>query len=246
MLSVIFVFIIFSLFIKMRSFDEKVRRRSYSRLVSFASFVSLKILGVSVNVKGIDSLEESQFLISNHMGVIDIMIIASLCPTLFITSIEMKQTPGLGFITEMAGCLYVERRSRQNIQNEIQEIRNALAQKLNITLYPEGMATNGEKIYPFKKSLLTAAAGTGVSLKPLVVNFTKVNGQNMNSYWRDFVCWYGDQSFLSAMLRTFSTFSIEAEVEFLDRVSIQSEDQRREVASILQSKIEEKFRPMIG
>jgi 1-acyl-sn-glycerol-3-phosphate acyltransferase len=224
--------------------DPAKRRRFHSKAVTISSRISLKILNVKVKKTEIESLESSQFIVSNHMGVLDILIIAAQQPTLFITSVDMRETPGLGLITEMAGCLYVERRSRLNIHNEIQNIRNTLTEGHNITLYPEGMATSGDKVYPFKKSLLTAAAGTGVPIKPVVVNFKKVNDEDISSRWRDFVCWYGDQSFLPAMMRTFSTASIEAEIHYLEKVIMESDEDRRAVAETLHGRISEKFHPI--
>ncbi len=253
MVHVILGFVVFSLVAKIIYRDIKSRRVLYSKSVHFTSWLTLIILNVKVHAfkekvpkknlkdKVIIRKNKAHFIVSNHMGVLDILIIAAEQPTLFVTSVDMRETPGLGFLTEMAGCLYVERRSRLNIHGEIQQIREALQQNLNITLYPEGKATNGEKVHPFKKSLLTAAAGTDVPIQPVVVNFKKVNGEKMSLKWRDYVCWYGDQSFLAAMLRTLSASQIDAEIEYLEPVKMHSDEERRHVAETLYQKISKAF-----
>jgi 1-acyl-sn-glycerol-3-phosphate acyltransferase len=87
----------------------------------------------------------------------------------------MKETPFLGHLAELGGCLYVERRDRSNINNEMLQIREALQQGFNVVLYPEGTSTNGEQVLPFKKTLMTAAAGTSVPIMPMVLNRINAN-----------------------------------------------------------------------
>lgn len=188
--------------------------------------------------------DQSFLLVGNHLGMLDILVLAAHHPSLFITSVDMRETPGLGFLTEMGGCLYVERRNRQNIMTEIGEIRSALQQQFSVVLYPEGTSTNGEKVLPFKKSLLTSAAGTGIPILPVVINYRKVNGEPMAHKWRDHVFWYGDQTFVPALMRIFSVHSVEVELEFCEEVDVHSEDERRHVASHLHQVISSKFTPI--
>jgi 1-acyl-sn-glycerol-3-phosphate acyltransferase len=171
----------------------------------------------------------------------DILVLAAKFPSLFITSVDMRETPGLGLLTEMGGCLYVERRNRSNIQNELLEIREALQQGFRVVLYPEGTSTNGERVLPFKKTLMTAAAGTGIPIQPMVVNYRRVNGEPMGHKWRDYVCWYGDQTFMPALLRVLSLKSVEVEIEFLPQILVRSEEHRREIAALVQKAIVEKY-----
>lgn len=238
-------YLLTSLFWRLWTRDIIRRRHHYTHTVSFYTTQALRLLNFRVNVIGKPHKEESFLLVSNHLGILDILVTSSQHPTLFITSIEMKQTPGLGLLCDMGGCLYVERRSRQNITTEIEEIRTVLKQGFSVTLYPEGTSSNGEKILPFKKSLLTAAAGTGVPILPMVVNYRKVNDEPMSAKWRDHVCWYGDQPFLSAMFRTMSAKSVDVDVEFLPTLEVHSEEQRREIAAQLQTMIESKYTPII-
>ena len=61
-------------------------------------------------------------VVGNHLGFIDIIAAASIRPNLFVTSQEMRNTPFLGLLTEMGGCIYVNRQSRTNILNELGEM----------------------------------------------------------------------------------------------------------------------------
>ena len=79
-------------------------------------------------------------------------------------------------------------------------------------------------------------------IKPFVINFAQVNGQPINDKWRDHVCWYGDHPFGSALWRLLTVKSVRAEIEFLPEIIIHNEEQRREIAAVIQKQVEAKFR----
>lgn len=225
--------------------DPKKRRHFFTAVVQAVCKVGIRFLNTTVIAKCVPEKNKNYLFVSNHLGILDIIVLSSIHPTLFITSVEMRQTPVLGLLCEMAGCLFVERRSRGNIHNEIGEIRGALQQGLCVTLYPEGTSTSGEKVHPFKKSLLTAAAGTDVPILPLVVNYRSVNGEPMSDKWRDHVCWYGDQKFPPTLWRLLTNRSVVAEVEFLEQIHVHSDEQRREVAAFTHAQISAKYAPIL-
>jgi 1-acyl-sn-glycerol-3-phosphate acyltransferase len=244
--AIIFIFLILayvltSLFWRVWTQDQIKRRHHYTRTVSFFCKFALRLLNFKILARNLPSQDESFLIIGNHMGILDIFVLASLHPSLFITSVDMRQTAGLGFLTEMGGCLYVNRRSRSQINREIEQIREALKQKFSVVLYPEGMSSNGERVLPFKKSLLVSAAGTGIPILPAAINYRKVNGEPMSHRWRDYVCWYGDQTFLPFVKRILSVKSVEVEIEFGEQVEVHTEEQRREVAISLQKWFIAKF-----
>jgi 1-acyl-sn-glycerol-3-phosphate acyltransferase len=229
---------VYRIFVK----DQLKRRKYFLQSVSFFCRLGLGLLGFEIKAINLPAKDKPYLLAGNHLGMLDILAVAGIKPTLFVTSVELKNTPGLGVIAEMSGCLYVERRDRSNIQNELTEIREALSQGCSVALYPEGTSTNGERVLPFKKTLLTSAAGTGVPILPMVVNYVSVNGEPMSHKWRDYVCWYGDDTFFASLIRIFQVDSVVVEIEFLNPVVVESEDQRKEVAAQVQHQIVQKYR----
>lgn len=245
-LFVLFIlsYVLVSLFWRVWSRDILVRRHHYTHTVSFFCRLALWLLRFRVHAKNVPPDEKAYLLVGNHLGMLDILVAAAHKPSLFVTSVEMRNTPGLGFLAEMGGCLYVERRSRSNITNEIGEIREVLRQGFSVSLYPEGTSTNGERVLPFKKTLMTSAAGTGVPILPMVVNYRKINGEPMSHKWRDYVCWYGDQTFWPALLRIFTVKSVDVDFEYLPEVMVHSEEERRVIAAKIQSMVVSKYDPI--
>ncbi|HND85557.1 MAG TPA: lysophospholipid acyltransferase family protein, partial [Pseudobdellovibrionaceae bacterium] len=152
------------------------RRQRLAENVRDHARFCLSVLGVDLKVSGV--LPQGRFLmVANHMGFIDILFLASQIPMTFVTSVEMRDTPFLGWITDMGGCLYVERRSRSSILRELEHIAQALKEGFRIVLYPESVSTNGEQVLPFKRTLLMSAAMAGVPIQPVVVNFKSIDGE---------------------------------------------------------------------
>jgi 1-acyl-sn-glycerol-3-phosphate acyltransferase len=233
-----------SLFWRVWSRDLVKRRHHYTHTVSFFCNLALRVIGLRTRTINHPANPKSYLIVGNHLGILDIFVLSSIHPSLFVTSVDMRETPGLGFLTEMGGCLYVERRNRSTVSENIIEIREALKQKFSVVIYPEGTSTNGERVLPFKKSLLVAAAGTGVPILPVIVNYRKVNGEPMSHKWRDHIFWYGDHGFFPHVIRLFGLRSIDVDLEFEKEMMVHSEQERREIAAHLQSVIEAKFTPV--
>lgn len=237
------LFLIVGLLARLFFRDLAKRRKIHAWMTSKTCSLALKIIGLTLKVKNPPDSQKSYLFVGNHMGFLDIFSVAAIHEVLFITSVEMQRTPGLGLVCDMAGCFYTERRGRQKLPQEIEKIRQALLQGHSIVLFPEGHSTDGSKVLPFKKSLISAAIGV-VPVKPFVINYLKVNNETMSHKWRDHICWYGDESFINIILRIFSTKSILAEIEFLDELKFESEESRKEVAQKAEEEIRQRFVPI--
>jgi 1-acyl-sn-glycerol-3-phosphate acyltransferase len=221
------------------------RRRFYVKTVSMFSRLGLWLMNAEINVFNEPPDNQHYFLVGNHQGMLDILVLAADHPSLFITSVDLRETPFLGTLAEIGGCLFVERRNRHNILNEMLEIRRALQQGLSVILFPEGTSTNGERILPFKKTLVSSAAGTGIPIKPFVINYRSVNGEPMSDKWRDYVCWYGDIQFYQALWRMLTVRSVKVDLEYFPEVIIHTDEQRREIVTQIQALVESKFTPIV-
>jgi 1-acyl-sn-glycerol-3-phosphate acyltransferase len=230
LLLVVIWFLLFAFIIHFITFNHIDRRKRFVENGSYCSKLILKIFNFDISILNEPANDKMHLIVANHLGFFDIFIISATIPTVFITSMEMRETPFLGLLTEMGGCLFVERRSRENIHNEIDEIARVLDQKFNVVLYAEGASTNGEKVYPFKKSLLMACAKSEANILPAVVNFREVNGEVMQHKFRDWVCWYGDMPFIKAIWNATQIQSCKAELQFLEEIGVGKDTDRKDVA----------------
>tara|TARA_Y100000768_G_scaffold389019_1_gene390428 strand:+ start:23442 stop:24224 length:783 start_codon:yes stop_codon:yes gene_type:complete len=191
-------------------------------LVSLYSKLLLVFLRTKLTVKDLRGEDrEKALIVCNHLSYIDILILSSKIPTCFITSQEIKETPILGQICTLAGCLFVERRSRKNILNEIKEIEVALKNNLNVLFFPEAKSTNGDKVQPFKRSLFQAAINTGHAVLPLTLNYKALDGHPITQENRDLICWYDDMEFAPHLWEVCGLRSLEVELTIHPKISTQ-------------------------
>ncbi|MBC7466071.1 MAG: 1-acyl-sn-glycerol-3-phosphate acyltransferase, partial [Bdellovibrio sp.] len=179
----------------------------------------------------------------NHIGFIDIVALQAVSSCVFITSKEMQKTPGLGQICDLAGCTYVDRKNRMNIQEELKGVIQVLKEGSRVVLYAESVASNGEQVLPFKKTLLMAAGFADRPIRPFVFNFREVNGGPVLYEHRDSLCWYGDENFVTAIWRSLKLNSIKVEIEFLPLVYTKPEDDRSVIAKRLHDMVSENYVP---
>jgi 1-acyl-sn-glycerol-3-phosphate acyltransferase len=217
------------------SFD---RARPYlTKVISITSIIGLKIFNVKVEKNLAPNLapikkQENYLIVSNHLSYLDILIISSNFPSCFVTSVEMKNTPFLGQVCLLGGCLFVERRKKFGITNEVNELSNALVKGLNVAIFPEAKSTNGEIVLRFKRPLFQAAINAKTKVLPICINYRTLDGEKINLRNRDKIFWYGEMPFLGHVLTLFSHRGIVAELnvmaslnptDFLDKNALSDE-----------------------
>lgn len=223
--------------------EPVTRRKKLAANCSFFSGLILKAFNVNLICKNIIPEDECSLLVGNHLGFIDIVCLQALRSCIFITSLEMKKTPVLGQITDLAGCAYVNRKNRMNIQDELKNITDVLQEGHRVVLYAESVASNGEQVLPFKKTLLMSAGFSGKPIRPFVFNFRLANGKPVLFSQRDSLCWYGDQTFFPAIWRSLHLDSATCEIEFLPLVHTTPDTDRTELSKALHAMVNEKYAP---
>lgn len=223
--------------------DKWRRVRIANRVMTLYCRWGLWLLNVRVNKSGAANLAKSGLLVGNHLSYLDVLLICAQTPTCFVTSKEIKETPFLGLICQMAGCLFVERRNKDNLQKEISEICEGLRRDLNITIFPEATSTNGEQILRFRKPLFTASVYSLRPVIPFCINYRRVGGQPIDTKNRDSVMWYGDMPFAPHLWALASNGSVEADLHFLPPVAAAFRDQAM-LAETSRAVVERVFRPV--
>lgn len=178
--------------------------------------LGLMVLGIKVTSKNKgQDLSQNHLIVCNHLSYVDILILSAQFPTCFVTSVEIRETLGLGFITRMANCLYVERRSKANLQAEVGELAEALQNDVNVTIFPEATSTNGEQVLRFRRPLYRAAIESRRPILPLCLNYLSIDNRPLHRENRDQIFWYGDMDFVSHLWALTKAKSIVASLDFM-------------------------------
>lgn len=223
------------------------RRRAF-HLANLArhSRIMLAILGVEVRLEGEEHWPKDRtfLVVSNHMGYLDMLAFASVRTVCFVSTMEVLATPLLGKVAEASGSLFVERRSRENIRQEIADISGVLQNGFSMVFFPEGTSTNGEQVLPFKRPLFAPAERTGTAVLPVAVQYTEVDGAPVTRANRDLLCWYGDMDFYPHLLALAGCQGAQITLRALPPIEMDGKISREEIASRAQAAVSGSYKPI--
>lgn len=225
-------------------------RRRLSRIISlFASFVC-SFMGVQGRFFQIESSDKRNkdvgtLFVSNHLSYIEILLLAKKYPVSFVTSVEMKEMLFLGQICQLASCIFVERRNKSNLSNEVKDITTALKSRNNVVIFPEATSTNGESVIRFRRPLFQAAIDAKSRVVPITVNYKKINDQEVTSDNRDIVFWYGDMGFASHLWNLFKQIYIEVELFVQNPIFVNETMTTEEIALKCHDLVSSLYKPII-
>ncbi len=214
--GLIILYLLSSSFILLFSRREN-RRKKLCLNCSFYSRLALKNLGINVRIKKIGSFspEKNYFIVCNHLSYIDVLIISSVFPSSFVTSVEVEKDIFLGTMAGLGGSIFVERRNKKRLLKDLGFVSDVVASGLNVVVFPEGTSSNGESVLPFKKTLFRAAVNCGVDVLPLCLCYTSINGRKIDRKNRDLIFWYGDMKFFPHFMGLLKLKKIEATLQIL-------------------------------
>jgi 1-acyl-sn-glycerol-3-phosphate acyltransferase len=230
----VLLYIVSSFFIRTAPFRRRTKRFFLARNSSFFAKRALRALGVRVTVTGGKRLPragENVLIVSNHVSSLDILVLASLAPSVFVTSVELKSGPATGIIARCGGSIYVERRSVASLKKEIEEIAGVLKSGLTVVIFPEGTTSNGDRVAPFKVSLFDAAFRSSKDVLPVCLRYRAVNAKKITPENRDSVFYYGGMSFVSHGLRVLSASRVEVDALVLEPIATRGRSSRKELAA---------------
>jgi len=147
--------------------------------------------------------------VSNHLGYLDILLLASITPAVFVSKSEIKSWPLVGWLTQMGGTLFVNRERRGQVGRMNYEIQAALDRGALVVLFPEGTSSNGEKVLPFRSSLLESVAQTSHPLSISAIQYAIEDGDASED-----VCYWGEHTFLPHLLNLLGKRAVRATVHF--------------------------------
>ena len=201
-------FLIAHTFITFLTRSEKQKLRWYLKSIPFFAQLGLLILNVKVSLHGLRGEVKQRLIVANHLSYLDVLILAAFYPSLFITSVEIKETFLLGKLTELAGCFFVERRKEKRTGKTKDIELNDMAEKFqaghNIFLFPEGTSSDGCQVLPFKATFFQLAIDANIPVLPLTLSYS---GDGKNA-----VPWYGKMTFPDHLLKLCMQKEINAHV----------------------------------
>jgi lyso-ornithine lipid O-acyltransferase len=160
--------------------------------------IFLKLFAVRVRVRGKPPGRMPTFVLANHVSWLDIAVIGSLAPLSFIAKSEIAGWPVFGLFAKLQRSVFIDRARRTHTAKVNAAVARRLAKGDVIVLFAEGTTSDGNRVLPFRSSLVGAARAAlsegkldRIHLQPLGLAYVRRNGLPVTRRERPAVAWYG-------------------------------------------------------
>ncbi|TAL04891.1 MAG: 1-acyl-sn-glycerol-3-phosphate acyltransferase [Verrucomicrobia bacterium] len=169
-------------------------------------------------------------LVSNHLSYVDILLLGSIVPAVFVSKAEVKNWPVFGWFGRLGGTIFVDRTRRGDVARIAETIAAHLRDGHVVVLFPEGTSSDGSGVLPFRSSLLEPVSGAAHDLFAARIEYFMPEGSVEND-----VCYWGDMTFFPHLVKLLGKPRIKARVTFSEVESAATD--RKELARQLHAEV---------
>lgn len=187
----------------------------------------IRSVGVAVDVQG--TFPAAGAVLTNHQGYLDVLVLASLAPCVFVSKAEVARWPVVGWITTMAGTVYIERGRGGGGAAAAVRLREAAADGLPVVFFPEGTTSNGAGLLPFHGGMLSEVRAAGMLVTEGVIHYSIAGPAGATV--EDDVAYWGDRGMLEHIVRFLTIEGLRACVRFATEPVVFTTDDRKAAAA---------------
>lgn len=182
----------------------------YHRLAS-------RLLGLEIVVHGTPTGARPTLFVANHTSYFDIEVLGSQIECSFIAKADMINWPLIGWLAKLQRSVFVDRRP-VNVSHHASEVAGRLKDGDNLVLFAEGTTSDGNRLLPFKSALFAvaeeAAPERPLTIQPVSVVATALDGMPLGRSLRSIYAWYGDMPMGPHLWQALTAGQITVTVEF--------------------------------
>ncbi|MBK1706329.1 lysophospholipid acyltransferase family protein [Halochromatium glycolicum] len=217
--------------------------QSLPRIVRWWHQRVLPILGVEV-AKVTGTPVKPALIVANHVSWLDITVLGSLIETDFLSKIEVRDWPLIGWMSAQVGTLFIKRGGNQ-AQSLTDQIETRVGNGKPVVIFAEGSTSDGRQVRRFFPRLLASARQTGVPVQPVAIRY------GTNAAPDPIAPFVGDDNLVAHGWRVLQRRATRVEVHFrepivsegIDRRSLAAQS-RAAIAAALEVPLEPPSRPL--
>jgi 1-acyl-sn-glycerol-3-phosphate acyltransferase len=149
-----FVTLVFSLLALFAAFGDRTGNHSH-RAASLWATILLKITGVRVEIKNLESLIPGQAYIfaANHQSAFDILALLSKLKVQFrwLAKDSLFRIPVFGWAMKRTGYIPINRSQAKQAYQSLLQAAQKIREGTSVVIFPEGTRQQGDQMGPFKK-----------------------------------------------------------------------------------------------
>jgi 1-acyl-sn-glycerol-3-phosphate acyltransferase len=227
------------LLMPVQAFGLALRRPWTATFPRFYHRGCCRILGLRVRRIGRPTKSRPVLFAANHISYLDITVFGSLIAGSFIAKTEVAGWPLFGWLARLQRSVFIDRRVRSTAQQR-DNIAGRLAAKEALILFPEGTSGDGNRVLPFKSALFSVAdhAATGpVTVQPVSIAYTRLDGMPIGRRLRPLFAWYGAMTMAPHLWTLLGLGTVEIVVEFHPSTTLADCGSRKALARYCQERV---------
>src|SRR5690349_20703577 len=204
-----------------------------------------RLLGVRVRANGAPVDARPLLIVSNHSSWLDISIITSRAPVVFVAKSVIARWPFFGLLAKLQRTVFVERDRRHKTGQVNAQIAQRLAEGDPVLLFGEGTAGDGNRVMPFRTALIGAArdaiASAGhvsqVWIQPLSIAYVSQQGIALGRHLRTRAAWYGKMKLTEHIGGIVRSGAVDVSVTWGEPILYDGATDRKALARQLESSV---------
>jgi 1-acyl-sn-glycerol-3-phosphate acyltransferase len=194
-------------------FPRLQREERLREIQAWASRV-LKILEIEVHCNQTSDSDFAGLVVSNHLSWLDILVIQSLMPGLFVAKSEVRRWPLIGAMACGCETIFVDRASARSAHAMVDSSAAAFEQGYTVVAFPEGTSSDGRELGHFHSNIFEAAIRTRTPVQTITLQYVDtVTGQASQA-----AHFTGETTLLSSLRTVLAQTNIKTQVHVGERI----------------------------
>ncbi|MFE1598619.1 lysophospholipid acyltransferase family protein [Methylobacterium sp. ID0610] len=205
----------------------------------------LALFQVRVRVTGTPPAPgEAALVLANHISWLDIPVLGALRPLSFVAKSEVAGWPVIGLMAKLQRTVFIDRARKRHTAVVNTELSRRLAVGEVVVLFAEGTTGDGNRLLPFRTSLVGAARAAlteggldAVRLQPLCIAYTRRHGMPLTRRERPEIAWYGDMELAPHLAVFLERGPIDVEVVWAEPVTFAAGTDRKVATALAEAAV---------
>ena len=196
------------------------------------------VMNVNIHQEGsTEGTEGGTLIVSNHVGSLDIFVMAACFKMAFVSKSDVRSWPLVGYMTRIANTIYIDRTRRSELAGLVQAVADRLRSGNSVVVFPEGGASLGNQVERFKSSVFEAVIQAKSSVLPVTIRYFDGGEPSV-------ACWPEGVSFIENLKRLLMHPRLNVKVYALPKIT--GETDRQVYANKSRALISEKYQETGG
>jgi 1-acyl-sn-glycerol-3-phosphate acyltransferase len=189
-----------------RRFPKLATAQQHQEVQRWAQQV-LAILEIPVQTNMAAPHGFSGLVVCNHLSWLDVLVLQSLMPVVFVAKSEVRQWPVVGYLAQAAATIFVDRSSARSAHAMVKDSAAAIAQGHAVVAFPEGTSSDGSRLGAFHANIFECAVQAACPVQLLTLQYRDPTGASATA-----AHFTGDMTLLASLTSVTGTSCIRAQV----------------------------------